>query len=120
MGVQPLAEGSSTPCGLQVMGSPLDESLAEWLRVRAGVHERILDKTLLALEEVEVFEVEDLVHLERLPDFALSVLLCSHWVQGPGGFGSAQGWHCCARRSTTGVVAGELLHYTERDRGWEI
>ena len=53
------------------MGSPLDESLAEWLRVRAGVHERILDKTLLALEEVEVFEVEDLVHLERLPDFAL-------------------------------------------------
>ena len=71
MEVQPLVEGSSTPCGMQVLGSPLDESLAEWLRVRAGVHERILDKTLRALEEVEVFEVEDLVHLERLPDFAL-------------------------------------------------
>ena len=71
MEVQPLVEGSSTPCGMQVLGSPLDESLGEWLRVRAGVHERILDKTLRALEEVEVFEVEDLVHLERLPDFAL-------------------------------------------------
>ena len=71
MVVQPLAEGSSTPCGLQVLGSLLNEPLAEWLRVRAGVHERILDKTLRALEEMEVFEVEDLVHLERLPDFAL-------------------------------------------------
>ena len=53
------------------MGCALGESLSEWLRVRAGVHERILDKTLRALEEAEVFEVEDLVHMERLPDFGL-------------------------------------------------
>ena len=96
MGVQPLAEGSSTPCGLQVLGSPLDESLAEWLRVRAGVHERILDKTLRALEEVEVFEVEDLVHLERLPDFAL----CFSAVTG------SKVWEALARRAAeTAAIA---------------
>ena len=65
-----MVECTATPCGLQVLGGPLDESLRDWLRVRAGVHERILDKTLRALDEAEVFEVEDLVHLERLPEFA--------------------------------------------------
>ena len=35
----------------------------------ARVHERILGKTLAMLEEHEVFEVDDLVHLEQLPAF---------------------------------------------------
>ena len=44
-------------------------ALREWLRVQAGVNERILDKVLRSLDDAEVFEVEDLVHLERLPGF---------------------------------------------------
>ena len=44
--------------------------LREWLHVKAGLSVNIIPKTLAALEEHEVFEVEDLVHLERLSAFA--------------------------------------------------
>ena len=50
-------------------GDADDAPLREWLRDAARVHERFLGKTLQALEAAGVADVDDLLHLEGLPEF---------------------------------------------------
>ena len=44
-------------------GTNVNATLRAWLHNRAHVHEKILARTLAKLEELEVFEVDDLLHL---------------------------------------------------------
>lgn len=43
--------------------------LDQWLKTVAGINERILDSTMRALSDAEIFDVRDLYHLEPLPLF---------------------------------------------------
>jgi hypothetical protein len=42
------------------------DDLAEWLRLKARIHDRIIGKTVQTLEDLEVFEVCDLLVLRGI------------------------------------------------------